>query len=127
MTAGDGALKCWGNNAYGQLGDGTTTTRYTPTLVPGLALLPPPPPPPVHSHSPHSHYPPPPPPPPAGQAALPALGGVHTCAYVTAGAGALKCWGSNGNGQLGDGMTTSYRLTPTTINVGGPVGLLALG
>ncbi|MBL8682342.1 MAG: hypothetical protein JNK05_24450 [Myxococcales bacterium] len=29
----DGALFCWGNNARGQVGDGTTTDRATPTRV----------------------------------------------------------------------------------------------
>ena len=33
----DGAVRCWGANGRGQLGDGTTTTRLAPTAVPGLA------------------------------------------------------------------------------------------
>ena len=98
VTADDGALKCWGSNIYSQLGDGTmTNNRLTPTTINV-----------------------------GGPVGLLALGEDHTCAYVTAGAGVLKCWGNNAYGQLGDG-TTASRPTPTTINVGGPVGLLALG
>ncbi len=32
----DGTVWAWGDNLYGQLGDGTYTTRLTPTQVPGL-------------------------------------------------------------------------------------------
>jgi alpha-tubulin suppressor-like RCC1 family protein len=74
-----GGVKCWGSNWGGELGDGTTTQRNTPVDVVGLS---------------------------SGVAAVSAGGGTdyegsHTCA-VTAG-GAVKCWGLNDDGQLGDG------------------------
>ncbi len=75
LTTAD-AVKCWGSNTFGQLGDGTTTPRLSPTNVPELS---------------------------SGVAAV-AAGISHTCAVTTA--DAVKCWGSNTFGQLGDGTTT---------------------
>lgn len=36
----DGGVVCWGNNDFGQLGDGTTEDRFLP--VPALQVSPPP-------------------------------------------------------------------------------------
>ena len=33
----DGTVLCWGDNRWGQIGDGTTNLRRTPTRVPGLS------------------------------------------------------------------------------------------
>jgi len=71
-----GALYCWGDNQTGALGDGTTTERFLPQLVSGLA---------------------------SGVVDV-ALNFGYTCAVL--GTGAVRCIGSNAWGQLGDGTTT---------------------
>ncbi len=131
-----GALKCWGENSGGQIGDGSVSPAATPVQVSGLT---------------------------SGVTAA-AVGNSHTCALqsggvkcwgnnstgqvgdgsltqrltpvavtglasgvsaVVAGAahscalttgGGVKCWGANSAGQLGDNSTTQR---PTPVNVSG--------
>ncbi|HEX4345747.1 MAG TPA: hypothetical protein VHZ31_09305, partial [Solirubrobacteraceae bacterium] len=79
-----GGAMCWGSNGHGELGDGTATTRLTPVQVAGLA---------------------------SGVARI-AAGYFFTCAVLTS--GAVKCWGDNEYGQLGNG-TTANSATPVSV------------
>jgi alpha-tubulin suppressor-like RCC1 family protein len=79
-----GGVKCWGANARGQLGDGTTTSRATPVDVIGLD---------------------------SGIIGIDVEGG-HACALTSA--GAVKCWGTNETGAVGDG-TPVDRSTPVDV------------
>ena len=141
-----GAIKCWGDNSAGQLGDGTTTSRTTPVEVSGIKTATS-----IALGSEHScaileggnvmcwgngengelgndnH----------DESYIPvevsritnatsiSLGGSHSCALLTD--ATVVCWGYNGNGQLGDGTTddiwTPVKVdgitTATSISLGG--------
>ncbi len=81
-----GPVYCWGDNTFGQVGDGTTTRRLTPTPVLGGILF-------------------------EGVTA----GDGHSCAFTPP--GDAYCWGDNSYGQLGDGTRTG-RLVPTAVSGG---------
>jgi alpha-tubulin suppressor-like RCC1 family protein len=72
-----GTTECWGTNASGQLGNGSSTNSSAPVVVSGLA---------------------------SSVVAI-ASGNEHSCAAT--GAGTAQCWGSNVNGQLANGTTRS--------------------
>jgi alpha-tubulin suppressor-like RCC1 family protein len=84
LTA-SGGVKCWGSNAYGQLGNGTALHPEQHTAVDAAGL--------------------------SGVVGISA-GDNHTCAVTRQ--GGVKCWGENSAGQLGDG-TTQRRLTPVDV------------
>ncbi|MFN9109956.1 MAG: RCC1 domain-containing protein, partial [Bacteroidota bacterium] len=80
-----GGVKCWGNNTYGQLGDGTGTDRVTPVDVTSLT---------------------------SGVIQITARN-LHTCALLVS--GAVRCWGWNDYGQIGDGTSGANRLSPVDV------------
>jgi alpha-tubulin suppressor-like RCC1 family protein len=96
LTSG-GGVECWGDNTYGQLGNGSTTNSATPVQVTGLS---------------------------SGVVAISAGGFVgdgFACALMTS--GGVKCWGANIWGELGASSTstcaTSYSCSLTPVQVTG--------
>ncbi|HEX8821920.1 MAG TPA: fibrinogen-like YCDxxxxGGGW domain-containing protein, partial [Archangium sp.] len=90
-----GAVRCWGRNAHGQLGQGHTHSigdDETPATAGSVSV--------------------------GGTVLQLATGAEHTCALLSP--GVLKCWGRNESGQLGLGNTASLSTPPgTSVNLGG--------
>lgn len=129
-----GFVRCWGDNDFGQLGDGTRTDRPSPVVVTGLANV-------AEVSAGHYHscartY--------TDQvkcwgnnswgglgdgtlldSATPvdvaglvgatrlATGYDHTCAIYAV--GSVSCWGENMRGQLGVGESIEFSTVPTTV------------
>jgi len=84
----NGTVRCWGQNDYGQLGNGTVSpalvpsvTNSTPVEVFGITT-----------------------------ATAVSAGGWHACGLLQN--GTVRCWGQNDYGQLGDGSPITQRPVP---------------
>lgn len=91
-----GSLKCWGENTRGQLGYAlnipapiTSASVYAGQTTPGLTI--------------------------ASGVTYVAGGTLHTCAIVN---GAIQCWGSNIQGQLGNGVSVNHANPHSIISSG---------
>jgi hypothetical protein len=73
----DGTVECWGSDFWGQLGNGLTA-RFVPTPVRVSGIT---------------------------TAVSVTAGTGHSCAVLVG--GAVKCWGHNSGGQLGNGSNTN--------------------
>ena len=88
-----GKAYCWGNNDYGQLGDGSSTASSFPVPVDAGGLL-------------------------AGKSLTQiSAGAAHAC--VLDRAGAAFCWGYDGTGALGDGSTAYSSDIPVAVDASG--------
>jgi alpha-tubulin suppressor-like RCC1 family protein len=82
-----GMTECWGANASGQLGNGSSANSSNPVAVAGLSSV----------------------------VAAIASGDLHTCAATSA--GTIQCWGSNASGQLANGTTHSSAIPVEALGV----------
>lgn len=97
ITVGNGGAKCWGDNEFGQLGNGTNTDRWTPVDVSGLT----------------------------SGVKLVATGNKHSCAVTNS--GGIKCWGSNEFGQLGNGSFVNQTTPISVSGINSGVLAVAVG
>jgi len=80
---------CWGYNGYGQLGTGDTATKKYPTKVLGLT------------------------------APTKVVTGGYYASTCVIDSGNVRCWGNNGQGQVGDGTSNTPILAPKIVTLMG--------
>jgi len=92
LTTG-GGVRCWGYNSDGQIGDETETA--VDRWAPAQTDV-------------------------LGGVQAIGVGFAHTCALMTG--GGVRCWGSDVQGQLGDGLAPQQATIPPTMDAPGFIG-----
>jgi len=85
---GDGTVKCWGDNQFGGLGNGTNVDSAIPVSVIGINNA---------------------------VSISTAISNNSSCAVLNT--GDVVCWGVNDNGQLGNGTTTSSNIPVPVLGI----------
>lgn len=98
LTSGRGVM-CWGWNDNGELGNGTASSSFTRRAVDVFGL--------------------------GGPATAIGVGGSSSCALMAS--GAVKCWGGNGAGQLGNGSSFDSSVPVDVAGLGSGVIAIAAG
>ncbi len=93
----NGGVKCWGSGTAGRLGNGSTSSSSVPVDVTGMS---------------------------SGITSITARSG-STCAMTSG--GFIKCWGDNGEGQLGNGGGNSQPALHTVTGLTGGVASVSAG
>lgn len=96
----NGVVKCWGQNAHGQIGNGAPITAASPATVLNIQ--------------------------PADAPRNLTAGYFHTC-VVKGSTGALYCWGSGLQGELGTGGTASANVPSAVANMQSDVSAVSAG
>lgn len=90
-----GNVLCWGANFNGQLGDGSVNNSNVPVQVSNLSGV-----------------------------VMVASGDAHTCALLSS-PGAVRCWGYNADGRLGDGSANSSSVPVDVVGITNAIAVVA--